>query len=128
MPRARSEHYVDNKKLHEEMVKYLDAVKEAEESDSDKPKIPEYIGECLLKISTRLSTKPNFINVLEGKLNFLKMVKGENDSTYLKLKDRLVKLIGNSEFDIDEILKVWETDGLDKAFKIFSKENNGNKK
>ena len=62
MPRARSEHYVDNKKLHEEMVKYLDAVKEAEESDSDKPKIPEYIGECLLKISTRLSTKPNFIN------------------------------------------------------------------
>ena len=62
MPRARSEHYVDNKKLHEEMVKYLDAVKEAEESDGDKPKIPEYIGECLLKISTRLSTKPNFIN------------------------------------------------------------------
>ena len=62
MPRARSEHYVDNKKLHEEMVKYLDSVKEAEESDSDKPKIPEYIGECLLKISTRLSTKPNFIN------------------------------------------------------------------
>lgn len=62
MPRARSEHYVDNKKLHEEMVKYLNAVKEAEESDSDKPKIPEYIGECLLKISTRLSTKPNFIN------------------------------------------------------------------
>ena len=44
------------------MVKYLNAVKEAEESDSDKPKIPEYIGECLLKISTRLSTKPNFIN------------------------------------------------------------------
>ena len=62
MPRAKSEHYVDNKKLYEEMKNYLDAVKEAEESDGDKPRIPEYIGECLLKISTRLSTKPNFIN------------------------------------------------------------------
>ena len=62
MPRAKSEHYVDNKKLYEEIKNYLDAVKEAEESEGDKPRIPEYIGECLLKISTRLSTKPNFIN------------------------------------------------------------------
>lgn len=62
MPRAKSIHYVDNKKLYAEMVIYLDAVKEAEESDSDRPRVPEYIGECLLKISTRLSTKPNFIN------------------------------------------------------------------
>ena len=62
MPKKRSEHYVDNKLLYEEMKNYLDAVKEAEESDSELPRIPEYIGECLLKISTRLSTKPNFIN------------------------------------------------------------------
>jgi len=60
--KKRSAHYVDNKLLLEEMIKYLDAVKEAEESDSVKPRIPEYIGECLLKISNRLSTKPNFIN------------------------------------------------------------------
>ncbi len=62
MPRAKSEHYVDNKKLFAEMKAYLDSVKEAEESGADKPRVPEYIGECLLKISTRLSTKPNFIN------------------------------------------------------------------
>jgi hypothetical protein len=62
MPRAKSEHYVDNKKLYAEMVIYLEAVKEAEESDAGRPRVPEYIGECLLKISTRLSTKPNFIN------------------------------------------------------------------
>ena len=62
MPRAKSEHYVDNKRLYAEMVEYLGSVKEAEESGDDKPRIPEYIGECLLKISTRLSTKPNFIN------------------------------------------------------------------
>lgn len=60
--KKRSIHYVDNKLLLEEMIKYLDAVKDAEESDSEKPRIPEYIGECLLKISNRLSTKPNFIN------------------------------------------------------------------
>ena len=59
---AKSEHYVDNKRLYQEMCDYLDAVKSAEESDDPKPRIPEYIGECLLKISSRLSTKPNFIN------------------------------------------------------------------
>ena len=44
------------------MCAYLDSVKQAEEADDPKPRIPEYIGECLLKISSRLSTKPNFIN------------------------------------------------------------------
>ena len=64
MPRskAKPEHYVDNKKLYAEMQVYLDAVKEAEEAGDEKPRIPEYIGECLLKISNRLSTRPNFIN------------------------------------------------------------------
>jgi hypothetical protein len=60
--KAKPEHYVDNKKLYAEMCDYLDRVKLAEESDDPKPRITEYIGECLLKISTRLSTKPNFIN------------------------------------------------------------------
>ena len=60
--KAKPEHYVDNKRLYQEMVNYLEAVKAAEEADDPKPRITEYIGECLLKISTRLSTKPNFIN------------------------------------------------------------------
>ena len=60
--KVKPEHYVDNKKLHVEMCAYLELVKEAEEADEPKPRIPEYIGECLLKISSRLSTKPNFIN------------------------------------------------------------------
>ena len=60
--KAKPEHYVDNKKLYAEMCDYLDKVRTAEEADDPKPRISEYIGECLLKISTRLSTKPNFIN------------------------------------------------------------------
>lgn len=60
--KVKPEHYVDNKKLYTEMCAYLDSVNEAEEAGDPKPRIPEYIGECLLKISSRLSTKPNFIN------------------------------------------------------------------
>lgn len=50
-------HYVDNKKLFAELVKYK--AKVARQTRT-KPAIPEYIGECLLKIATRLSNKPNF--------------------------------------------------------------------
>jgi|TARA_B110000858_G_C17805181_1_gene477563 hypothetical protein len=60
--KVKPEHYVDNKKLFVEMCAYLELVKEAAEADDKRPRIPEYIGECLLKISSRLSTKPNFIN------------------------------------------------------------------
>jgi len=60
--KAKPEHYVDNKRLYQEMCDYLESVRAAEEADDPKPRITEYIGECLLKISTRLSTKPNFIN------------------------------------------------------------------
>lgn len=40
---------------------------------------------------------PNMMMVLEGKLLYLKMVKGEKDSTYLKLKERFDKLSINSQ-------------------------------
>ena len=60
--KVKPEHSVDNKKLFVEMCAYLELVKEAAEADDKRPRIPEYIGECLLKISSRLSTKPNFIN------------------------------------------------------------------
>lgn len=59
-------HYVDNKKLFASMVKYKTAYnlyKKAQKKSKRKlrpPQIPEYIGECLLMIATRLSNKPNF--------------------------------------------------------------------
>jgi hypothetical protein len=40
---------------------------------------------------------PNMMMVLEGKLLYLKMVKGESDSTYLKLKERFDKLASKSQ-------------------------------
>lgn len=55
-------HYVDNKKLFAAMVKYKTAYEKYRHAKRKRspPQIPEYIGECLLKIATRLSNKPNF--------------------------------------------------------------------
>lgn len=60
---------------------------------------------------------PNMVNVLSGKLMYLKMVKGDADSVYLRLKskfDRLVEKLTkpsrrSGEVDIDEL-----NDDLDK--------------
>ena len=66
MPRGRkrSEHYVNNKEFLEALVIYKKSVKEAEELGQPKPRIPNYIGECFLKIATHLSFKPNFVNYM----------------------------------------------------------------
>ena len=53
-------HYVDNKKLNEAMIAFVDKCKVAEECGEPRPKIPEYIGECVYKIATRLATNRNF--------------------------------------------------------------------
>lgn len=39
--------------------------------------------------------KPNLANVIKGKLEFLKMVKGREDDTYIRLKERFDKLVIN---------------------------------
>ena len=55
-------HYVDNKQFLAAIKEYKAQVLEAEESGSPKPRVSNYIGECILKIATHLSYKPNFIN------------------------------------------------------------------
>lgn len=55
-------HYVDNKELYKVIVEYREAVIKAKEEGTDKPRIPNYVGQCILMIANRLSTKPNFIN------------------------------------------------------------------
>ncbi len=52
--------YVNNKTLYTEMLKYRNAVRDAEADGKEKPRISNYIGECILMISQRLSSKPNF--------------------------------------------------------------------
>jgi len=58
----KQKHYVDNKQLYQAIIDYKHKVLEASEKGYPKPPIPNYVGECILMIATRLSTKPNFVN------------------------------------------------------------------
>jgi len=55
-------HYVDNKKLFNTIIAYQKKVAKAKEKKRPVPHVPEYIGECLLEIAKRLSSKANFAN------------------------------------------------------------------
>ena len=58
----KAEHYVNNKEFTQAVAEYNEAVKLAKEKDKTPPQMSNYIGECIYKIATRLSTRPNFIN------------------------------------------------------------------
>tara|TARA_B100001057_G_scaffold144138_1_gene143919 strand:- start:26350 stop:26928 length:579 start_codon:yes stop_codon:yes gene_type:complete len=60
--KKKNAHYVDNKKLLAAMIEFRNSVIEAKENDKPRPRIPNYIGECIMKISEHLSYRPNFIN------------------------------------------------------------------
>lgn len=55
-------HYVNNEQFLKALVEWKKAVAEAEEVGDDPPQVPNYVGECILKIATHLSYKSNFIN------------------------------------------------------------------
>jgi len=66
--------------------------------------------------------KPNMENVLAGKLEFLKMVKGYDNPTYLKLNERFEKLVSQTKSSfITSILDIWERDGIEKAMEHYYK-------
>jgi hypothetical protein len=58
----RSSHYVDNKKFLQALIEYRALVDQAEKDGKPQPQVPNYIGECFIKIATHLSYKSNFIN------------------------------------------------------------------
>ena len=81
MPRAKSEHYVNNKELLEAVTVYRSKVESSYKKEfgidlnempnnerakqwKGKPRISNYLGSCFLKIATHLSYKPNFVNYM----------------------------------------------------------------
>ena len=58
----KKQHYVDNEKFLEVMGEYREKFLQAKDNDLEPPIIPDYAGECFLKIAERLSHRPNFIN------------------------------------------------------------------
>ncbi|WP_428654175.1 hypothetical protein [Runella sp.] len=63
--------------------------------------------------------QPSFKNVLWGKLQFLRMVKGSEDATLLKYQLKFNALAElpeeNALAKLEKLLSIWETEGIDKA-------------
>ena len=64
MAKAKTEYYVNNREFLEAIVAYKGKVARASLAGKDKPRVPNYIGDCFLKIATHLSYKPNFVNYM----------------------------------------------------------------
>ncbi len=82
-----------------------------------------FIPSYLAGKTTPVRGKPDMANVIGGKLNYLKMVKGENNEMYLKLKGRFLALVANY-LSINSILDIWEKDGIDIAMDVYYKQEN----
>ena len=59
---TKQKHYINNADFLKALIDYKDACKKAKKEKKEKPPIPNYIGECFMKIAEGLSHKPNFIN------------------------------------------------------------------
>jgi retron-type reverse transcriptase len=74
-------------------------------------------GDCL-------KGKPNMSNVIGGKLDYLRMVKGGENELYLKLRMRFDILIRSTD-PINHVLTVWENDGINQAMDFYYKDKLG---
>jgi hypothetical protein len=57
-------HYVDNKRFLAALIEYKAQIDAAKTAGNEIPRVPDYIGECFIKIATHLSYKYNFINYI----------------------------------------------------------------
>lgn len=55
-------HYVNNAEMLEAIKSFRAEIELARIEGKPEPRIPEYLGECILKIANRLSRKANFVN------------------------------------------------------------------
>lgn len=55
-------HYINNEQFLHELVAYKQRVADAEAAGEPLPQVPEYIGDCFIKIANHLAFKNNFIN------------------------------------------------------------------
>lgn len=58
---AKKNHYVNNADLLKSIEAYQKACRKAKREGTTKPRIPDYIGKCLMLIAENLSHKPNFL-------------------------------------------------------------------
>ena len=54
--KKKSEHYVNNKQFLAAMVEYKKLVDKAKKEGKKNPRVPDYVGECFLKIAITYHT------------------------------------------------------------------------
>jgi hypothetical protein len=59
---SKQKHYINNPDFLKALTEYKEICKAAEAANKEVPPIPNYIGECWMKIAENLSHKPNFVN------------------------------------------------------------------
>jgi hypothetical protein len=62
LPKKKPKQYVNNADFLQALIQYKEGCKLAKKNKTEPPPIPNYIGECFMKIAEGLSHKPNFIN------------------------------------------------------------------
>lgn len=77
-----TEDYVNNKEFSKAVHEYVKSVNEAEAAGKPIPVVTDYIADCFLRIATRTSRRPNFINytfreemVMDAVVNCLKAIR-----------------------------------------------------
>ena len=62
MSDKKPKHYVNNADFLEALIEYKKECERCEKENLSEPPIPNYVGECFLKIADHLSRKPNFVS------------------------------------------------------------------
>jgi len=57
-----SNHYIDNQKFLEYLVKYKEKVADAKEQNLEQPKMPEFLGKCFFDLTEHMARRSEFIN------------------------------------------------------------------
>lgn len=58
---SEQSYYIKKEELQQALIDYKQASIEAEQNGLPVPRVPEYIGDCFVKIATKMSYRPNFI-------------------------------------------------------------------
>ena len=127
----KKEHYVNNKEFLEAITVYRNKVIEAKENGEQKPRVPEYIGDCFLKIATHLSYRPNFVNymfkddmICDGIENCLQYIdnfdpeKSSNPFAYFTqiIYFAFLRRIQREKKQLDIKTRILEKSGFDEVF------------
>jgi len=132
-PKAKKQHYVDNKELLAAVIRYKENVEIAQINGKPKPKVSEYIGGCFLKIATHLSYRPNFINymykddmICDGIENCIQYIdnfdpaKSKNPFAYFTqiVYYAFLRRIAKEKRQLDIKEKILEKSGYDEVFSV----------